>query len=261
MDSRRVGREAPARFYNPLVIPRVHAPAATAAGETIALDDDESGHLVRVRRLGVGAEVRVFDGRGHEWRGTIRTAAKHAVTVSLDDAVRPGDEPRIAYTVALAVLKADGTDEALRDVVMLGAAAIRPFVATRSETALSALERGRRVERWQRIAVASAKQSGRAVVPVVHPPVSFETLLREANGVRLLLAEPAIDGAVPAIADLAPPEAVTLAIGPEGGWTPAEVDAARAAGWTAVRLGGRILRAEAAPAVAMAACQAVWRDA
>jgi len=247
------------RFYNPLVIPRVYAPHAGGVGDSIALDDDESGHLVRVRRLGAGAEVRVFDGRGHEWRGTIRTAGKASVTVSLD-AVSPAVvETRIGYTVALAALKADGTDEAVRDVVMLGAAAIQPFVAARSETSLAALERGRRVERWARIAVASAKQSGRAVVPPVRPPVPFETLLRDTGGVRVLLAEPACGEAV-ALADVAAPTEVTLAVGPEGGWTSAEVTAARAAGWIAVRLGGRILRAESAPAAAMAACQAVWRD-
>ena len=94
----------------------------------------------------------------------------------------------------------------------------------------------------------------------VHAPVAFETLLRETTATRLLLVEPACGEAV-AIADVAAPAAVTLAIGPEGGWAPAEVEAARAAGWIAVRLGGRILRAESAPAVAVAACQAVWRDA
>ena len=248
------------RFYNPHVIPRVYAPDATAVGATIALGEDEAGHLVRVRRLGVGAEVRVFDGRGHEWRGTIRTASKAAATVALEAATTPVTEARIAYTVALAALKADGTDEAVRDAVMLGAAAIRPFVSARSETTLAALERGRRAERWGRIAVASAKQSGRAVVPPVHAPVAFETLLRDTSATRLLLVEPACGEGV-AIGDVAAPAAVTLAIGPEGGWTPAEVDAARAAGWIAVRLGGRILRAESAPAVAVAACQAVWRDA
>lgn len=241
------------------MIPRVYAPGASDVGQTIALDADESGHLVRVRRLGVGAEVRVFDGRGHEWRGTMRTAAKSAVSVSLDAVSTPVVEPRIACTVALAAQKADGMDDAVRDVVMLGATAIRPFVSTRSETSVAALDRGRRVERWTRIAVASAKQSGRAVVPPVHAPVSFATLLKDTAGVRLLLVEPAC-GEARGAADIAAPAAVTLAIGPEGGWTAAEVDAARACGWTAVRLGGRILRAETAPAVAMAACQAVWRD-
>ncbi|MFN7977013.1 MAG: RsmE family RNA methyltransferase [Vicinamibacterales bacterium] len=241
------------------MIPRVYAPDANAVGETIALDADEAGHLVRVRRLGAGAEVRVFDGRGHEWHGTIRTAGKASVTVSLDAVSTPVSEARIACTVALAALKADGMDEAVRDVVMLGAAEVRPFVAARSETSLAALDRGRRTERWARIAVASAKQSGRAVVPTVHGPVSFDALIGGTTGLRLLLVEPGCGEAV-AIADVAAPAAVTLAIGPEGGWTAAEVAAARAAGWIAVRLGGRILRAETAPAVAMAACQAVWRD-
>jgi 16S rRNA (uracil1498-N3)-methyltransferase len=247
--------------YNPPVIPRVFAPGADRAGAAVVLDGDEAAHLTRVRRLGVGAAVRVFDGAGHEWHGTIRDAVKGRVTVGLDRAAEAAPEPRIAYTVALAVLKGDATDEAVRDAVMLGAAAIRPFVAARSEVSLAVLERARRVARWTRVAVASAKQCGRAVVPPIHGPVSFEAVVADSPGTcRLLLVEPAALPAAQAIADVGAPEAATLAIGPEGGWTPDEVALAVAAGWVPVSLGGRVLRATSAPIVALAACQAVWRD-
>lgn len=240
------------------MLPRVYVPQATSSSTTVRLDDDEGAHLVRVRRLGPGAAVRVFDGRGGEWQGTIETAT-HGVVVRLDGPVAPAPEPRIAYTAALAVLKGDATDEAVRDVVMLGAAAVRPFVAARSEVSVAALARGGRVARWQRIAVASSKQCGRAVVPPVTDAVAFAAIVAEPGERRLLLVEPGIPGAR-AIADVPAPYAVTLAIGPEGGWTGEEVADAVAAGWTLVRLGDRVLRAAAAPAVALAACQAVWRD-
>lgn len=243
------------------MIPRVFAPGADRAGDTVVLGDDEAAHLTRVRRLGAGAAVRVFDGAGREWHGTIQAAGKRGVTVTLGEAAEPVPEPRVVYTLAVAVLKGDATDDAVRDAVMLGVSAIRPFVATRSEVSLATLTRATRVERWTRIAVASAKQCGRAVVPRVCDPVAFEALVdQDAAGCRLLLTEPGAARDARAIADIAAPAAATLAIGPEGGWTPAEVTAAERAGWTAVQLGGRVLRAVSAPLVALAACQAVWRE-
>ncbi len=243
------------------MIPRVFAPGADRAGATVALGDDEAAHLTRVRRLGAGAAVRVFDGGGREWHGTIQVAGKRGVTVILGEPADPVPEPRVAYGLALAVLKGDATDDAVRDAVMLGVSAIRPFVATRSEVSLAMLTRAARVERWTRVAVASAKQCGRAVVPRVYDPVAFATVIdQDAAGCRLLLTEPAAVREARAIADIPAPVAATLAIGPEGGWTADEVTAAEGAGWTAVQLGGRVLRAVSAPLVALAACQAVWRD-
>lgn len=248
--------------YNPGVIPRVFAPdAGTTAGGIVALAPDEAAHLTRVLRLGPGAAVRVFDGRGGEWAATIRDGAKSRVSLTLGPPLAPAPEPRVAYSLAIAVLKGDATDEAVRDGVMLGAAAIHPFVAARSEVSLAALARARRADRWRRVAIASAKQCGRATVPVIHEPVTVDALLTGAPGpLRLQLVEPGLGEPSLHLADVPVPSAVTLAVGPEGGWTPGEVAQARAEGWLALGLGGRVLRAVSAPLVALAAAQAVWRD-
>lgn len=249
-------------LYNPGVMPRAYAPGAGAAGAAVDLDADESAHLVRVLRLGVGAKVRVFDGAGREWVGVIRAAGRARVSVALEAAVDPAPEPRIAYALAVAVLKGDATDDVVRDAVMMGVRAIHPFVAARSETSLAALARGHRAARWRRVAVASAKQCGRAVVPPVHDPVDVGTILTGAPGPeRVLLVEPGLGAAPLVMADVPPPAAATFAVGPEGGWTAEERTAALDAGWRPVRLGGRVLRAVTAPLAALAAAQAVWRDA
>jgi 16S rRNA (uracil1498-N3)-methyltransferase len=124
------------------------------------------------------------------------------------------------------------------------------------------VRRGHRQARWERVAIASAKQSGRAVVPTIHEPVTFDALLAaEGPGVRLLLVEPAVEVAADPPASVPVPEAAWVATGPEGGWTEREVDDALQAGWRAVRHGRRVLRADAAPLVTLAACQAIWQDA
>ena len=236
-------------------------PDASAPGEQLALPAEEAAHVARVLRLITGDSLRVFNGRGGEWTATITACARSAVTVVLSAAVTPAREPRVRYTVALALLKGDGTDEAIRDAVMMGAALVRPFAAAHGEVSLSAALRGHRLERWRRVAVASAKQCGRAVVPEVDAPVEFGAIAAAAAAeLRLLLVEPSASLATVTMAELPAPAAVTLAIGPEGGWAPGEVALAGRKGWRLTSLGGRTLRATSAPLAALAACQAVWRD-
>lgn len=240
---------------------RVFVPDASQSGVPLALPADEAAHVARVLRLGPGDRLRVFNGRGGEWLAQVETASKTAVTVAVLEAVPAARETRVRYTVALALLKGDGTDEAIRDVVMMGAAVVQPFVAARSEVGLAAALRGHRHERWQRVAVSSAKQCGRAVVPTLGAPVTLDDMLAApVDGLRLLLVEPSAGAGTVALADVPAPTAVTLAVGPEGGWTSDEVARAAAAGWRLVGLGGRTLRATSAPLAALAACQAVWRD-
>ena len=243
------------------MIARVLVPAAAREGDVLDVPADEAGHLVRVLRLGPGAAVRVFDGRGHEWDATLRATTKQGAVVELRAARDAALEPRVHYTLAVAVLKGDGTDDVVRDAVMMGVQAIRPFVSARTEVRAAALERAHRRERWERVAVASAKECGRAVLPVIHDVVDLSAVLAaDGDALRLLLVEPAVAVMAARLSDIAAPQAASLAIGPEGGWTAEEAERAVAAGWQPLTLGARVLRAEAAPLAALAACQAVWSD-
>jgi 16S rRNA (uracil1498-N3)-methyltransferase len=120
---------------------------------------------------------------------------------------------------------------------------------------LSALQRGHAHERWQRVAIASAKQCRRAVLPAIDPPCSFaDWLARSTRGLRLLLVEPSAEAAlvVPLRDALrGSPATVECVVGPEGGWAPAEQAAAAAAGCVLVSLGATTLRADAAGLVAL----------
>lgn len=227
------------------------------------LPEDESAHATRVLRLEAGAQVRVFDGEGREWRAQIAEVAKARVSVTLQEAVVPAREPRVPLTLAVAMLKGDKMDEVVRDAVMLGVAAIQPLFTERTEVSPSVVKRGHRVERWQRIAVASCKQCGRAVVPLVRPPQELAAWLAQPpQGARLFFAEPEASAGVPArlVHDLPVPSSAELVVGPEGGWTDAEVEAARAAGAELVSLGPITLRADAVALVALTALRTVWRD-
>jgi len=243
-------------------LPRFFAPDADRTGAVIALPDDEAAHLARVLRLTPGAAVRVFDGRGREWRGEVNEVARRGVTVRLGETVAAAREPRVAVTLVLAVLKSDKMDQVVRDAVMLGVTAIRPLVTERTEVTRGVIERSGRMDRWQRIAVASVKQCGRALVPPVLEPLSFADALQlKASGVRIMLVEPSADSTrVDTLREVPPSSNLELWIGPEGGWTADELQTALAAGSRLVRLGEQTLRADAVPVVALTALRALWDD-
>jgi 16S rRNA (uracil1498-N3)-methyltransferase len=243
---------------------RFHAPAATMPGQLVALPAEEAEHLARVLRLKPGAAVRVFDGRGLEYSGVLESVTKSTAMVRLRDRVDPAPEPRVAITLAQAVLKGEKMDHVVRDAVMMGAAAIVPMLTHRTEVALSTLDRANRRERWERIAVSSAKQCGRAVVPKIHEPRAFDDVLRALDAdmplPALMPVEPGAGSpvSVGSLA-LAPPNAASLLIGPEGGWTPEEIDRS-ASLCQHVSIGGRTLRGDAMAVIAMTAAYVLWKE-
>ncbi len=245
-----------------MMSPRFFVPELDPSAPVVTLPVEEATHLGRVLRLQPGALVSVFDGRGHEWDAEVADVGRSRATVTLKSARTPAPEPRIPITLVQSVLKGEKMDDVVRDAVMLGVAAIRPIVSTRSEVSVATLRRGQRTARWRRIAVASAKQCGRAVVPAVEEPEALEaSLARSTAATRLVLVEPGATGIdVRALQDLGQSVAADVLVGPEGGWTSEELGRISAAGGVGLRLGGRTLRADAVPLVAVAALQAHWGD-
>jgi 16S rRNA (uracil1498-N3)-methyltransferase len=257
------------------------APTPTPGPTHVRLSAEESAHLTRVLRLRPGARVLVFDGRGAQYLGELETATKQAVTIALLEPSPAAPEPRIRLTLAQAVLKGDKMDAIIRDATMMGVSAIVPLVTDRTVVPRAAAEQARVLERWHRVAVASAKQCGRAVVPTIETPRDMATLLTDSDPacLRLHLVEPSASASAqetegePAARDsdarslepgawslpAEPPERALLLIGPEGGWSPEEVTAAAAADCRPWTLGARTLRAESAPLAALAVLTYAWR--
>ena len=245
---------------------RFYSPDANASGDVVVLPDDEAQHLTRVLRLSAGDMVRVFNGRGGEFESVVEASAREGVRVRVGEPRASAPEPRLAVMLAQAVLKGDKMDDVVRDAVMIGVTSIQPIVTSRIEVNSAALERGHRRERWERVAVSSAKQCGRAVVPPVLEPVSLEFLIRTLldswlAGPSLLLVEPGASKAAVALGalDVEPPKSATVVVGPEGGWTPDEIEAASTV-CRPVTLGGRTLRADTMALVALAALYARWGE-
>lgn len=243
------------------MLPRFYAPdLEPAAGATVYLSPDESHHLARVMRLMTGDHVAVFDGRGVEWRGRVANASRDSARITLTEAV-PSRLPVVALSVVQGVLRGDAMEDVVRDCTMAGVAAIHPVVSARTSVKHSAL-RGA-ADRWRRIALSSAKQCGIARLPDLYDLLSFEDWL--SDGVpeaTFLLVEPdAAPSDVVTVRQLATapvPPAAALLIGPEGGWSLEERDAALAAGARPLSLGPLTLRARTVALAASAALIAIW---
>ena len=243
---------------------RFFAPALDPGDEFTELPRDEAEHLTRVLRLGVDDRVAVFDGRGHEFMVRVTSAHRKTVRVQVLSRIEPPPEPSVSLTLAQAVLKSDKMDDIVRDAVMLGVSAIQPIVTKRAEFTVAGLMRGTRLERWKRVALASVKQSRRAVLPEIRMPLTLESLLHEpAPGLGVMLVEPeATAGVEPvsALRQLPTPSDAMMLVGPEGGWVESEWIAARERGYRLVTLGHRTLRADAVPVAAISVLQFLWGD-
>lgn len=223
------------------------------------LPEDEATHLTRVLRLGTGAAVEVLDGRGGVWEAVVTDVSRQRVTVQIGQAIAAPSERRVRLRLVVSALKGDRIDDVVRDAAMMGVHEIQVVVTRRSEVSLASLERSGRADRWRRIAVASLKQCGRAVLPAVPDPMTLaEWATAGPTGLLLAMYEPAA-GHGRRLSEVPRADEVTLAVGPEGGWSPEERALLSDLGAIAVQCGGLTLRADVAPVVGVAALCEGWQ--
>jgi 16S rRNA (uracil1498-N3)-methyltransferase len=242
------------------MLPRFLAASLDVDAGTARLSEDEARHLAQVLRLAAGDEVAVFDGAGREFRARVERVARDGADLKLLDEYPAAPEPAVRLTLAQAVIKGDKMDDLVRDATMMGVTAIEPLV---TEHTAAHMKEGRAPERWRRIAIASAKQCRRAVVPAIGPGTAFaDWLSQDRSELRLLLVEPsaAVEGHPVSTLSGSRPASASLLVGPEGGWSVGEIEAAVRAGCVPITLGRRTLRADAVPVVAIGVLQFVWGD-
>ncbi len=204
---------------------------------TFRVEGDEARHATRVKRLGVGEQVRVLDGAGAMLVCAIIDAGR-AMELEVRERHRL---PRLAPLVRVrtATPKGPRLEKMIDQLSQVGAASWTPLA-----TDLGVVDPGEhKIERTQRIAVESAKQCARAWMLDIEPRTTFHTAIRASADIVIASAE------APAYVPMGRPE-VHLLIGPEGGFTPREIDLARAAGARFASFGPHIMRIETAAVVA-----------
>lgn len=224
--------------------------ADESSGDRAALVGAHALHLVRVLRARIGQEFDVATADSVR-RGRISAISADDSRVEFELGAEIAASATSDVSVVLAIFKFDRFEWAVEKCTELGASRIAPVITRRTEPHLAKAAE-KRVERWRRLAVQASEQSRRASVPLVDEPAKLsETLLSSIAGCRILLAESEEQVSLKqALAVKGSP--VTLAIGPEGGWTDDELSLFSRQKWAAASLGKTVLRAETAAIAALA---------
>lgn len=217
----------------------------------MVLGPDETRHLRDVLRLGEGGLVGVFDGEGSEYRAEIIRISKAEATLRIIRQVLPAaPESELDLTLAVAILKGEKFDLIVQKAVELGVTGLVPLVTTRGD--VKPKDSANRAERWRRIGLEAAKQSGRAMLMRIDEPVDFTDFIEsahpDANNQVFLFSEREGES----FPGQANSQIITALVGPEGGWEDSEIKRARQAAFRIITLGGRVMRAETA-AISVAA--------
>ncbi len=240
--------------------PRLYLPRELSVGERVRIEGDPHRHLATVLRLGPGAEVNVFNGKGGYFESRIVAAERRATIVELVGFTDRECESPLRVTLAQALSRGDRMDYSLQKSAELGVARLRPLLSRRAAPCPSENRLQARMRHWQRVLASACEQCGRNRLPLLDTPRSLESLLADCrrSAEDWLVLSPQAGRGLPTLER--PGRAVTVLVGPEAGWEPAELDAMTAAGVVDVKLGPRTLRTETAAAVAVAALQLLWGD-
>ncbi len=240
-------------------VPRLFVDAPLETGRRLPLDTIASRHLLQVLRLREGDALALFDGRGQEHAARLHVAGRHRAEATVGERLRSEPSPALRLHLALGISRGERMDFALQKAVELGVTSLQPLFTERTQVKLAGDKREKRLQHWRGVIRHACEQSGRTWLPELQPPRTLGDWLSEPPGeeTRLLLDHRA-DRALPELP--APGDTLVLLVGPEGGLSAVEREAARQAGFTGVRLGPRILRTETAPLAALAAIQVLWGD-
>ena len=232
-------------------------------GTRLALSASETHYLLDVLRVEPGQDVRIFDGRGREAAARFTGLCEGVAVLELGG-IRQAAVPPTRFLLAPALIREQRMDWLIEKTTELGVFRICPLCAERCVVRLAAEQRPARRERWERIALGAARQCRTPWAPVIDLPRDVAAFLKDraALGGPVLMAT--IEGATTPLSAVLPalvasrPPTVTVMIGPEGDFTPAEAGTAREAGVTLVGLGERVLRAETAAVHVASVLQYEW---
>ncbi len=239
--------------YRSAVKARFLARGPFTAGALVGLEGDELHHAARVARVREGELVEVIDGRGAAVEAIVRNVTRSSVELEIRDTIVAPRESPLAVELAAALIQPERFELVLQKSCELGVARVTPIISERIETKAERIPG--KLERWRRILVEATKQSGRARVPELGEPEPFGSVLtRDCPRVLFDADAPetrTIDGV---------PARLVVLIGPEGGWSEAEVELARSHGCEIRRLGPRRLRAETAAIAGLVVVGSLWGD-
>lgn len=228
-------------------------------GTIIDLPKETSRHIF-VLRLSEGNEIVLFNGTGGEYPARIIASDKTKTRVEILSHDPREAELTYQITLAQALPESSKMDWIIEKAVELGASRIQPLAAQRSVVRLNADRAEKRLARWQTIVTAASEQCGRNTLVEICEPVAFNTFVEESNERLAVMFTPRASETLSDWTNRQTPQAITIMIGPEGGFSPEEEELAIQNGVIPLSMGSRILRTETAGMVAISAINAIWEN-
>ena len=223
--------------------------------QEMQITGQDAHHIMDVLRMGPGDPLQVVADDGISFLGKITAVSTNTVTVLAQEILRESHEPDVRISLLQGLAKGEKMELIIQKAVEIGITEIFLVSMAHSVVVLESSKAERKVERWQKIAEAAAKQSKRDVIPTVHEVMTLGQVLQKEKWDMLLVAyesenQVSLKEVLQAHKDV---KTIGVIIGPEGGLSNEEVAAAREYGGIAVSLGRRILRTETAGLVAATA--------
>jgi len=237
-------------------ISRVFTEQPLRTGTTITLDERAARYLSQVLRLRTGDDILLFDDSGRDFAGELVRCDRKGCSVHVGEVAVTEPTSALHLHLGIGISRGERMDFAIQKSVELGVTAVTPLISERSVVELRGERLARRMAHWRGVIISACEQSGRSRLPVLHPSTALGDWLNSHRRGLMLYHKAA--QTLPGLSH--PGDSLNLLIGPEGGLSDSERQAAEASGFQGVRLGPRVLRTETAPLAALAAIQALWGD-
>lgn len=240
-------------------VTRIYQAVNLEIGNKLSLDEKNSHHLARVLRANVGDELTVFNGQGGEYFATIHAINKKSVEVTIKSFSPREAKSPINIHIAQGIARGEKMDFIVQKATELGVHEITPIITERCNVRLSGEREEKRWQHWQLVAISTCEQSGRNDIPHINPPIDYYGWLKNVQFDLGYVLSPHVQQKT--ISNELPDQAtIALIIGPEGGLSDKEVEAAQQANFQSLCLGSRILRTETAALAAISVLQSRFGD-
>lgn len=236
-------------------IPRLFHPGSLAVDDHVKLSDDAFQHSVKALRMSSEQPLYLFNGDGNNYQAELVTVDKRSAAARVIAVEANETESSVSVHLGQVISRGDRMDFALQKSVELGVAEITPLFSERCGVKLTGERLEKKQQQWQKVVVSACEQCGRSRVPVVHPAQTLTNFVEQVTADLKLTLDPYAPLPLRQLTDAEQPTSVALLIGPEGGFTEAEVDLAKHGQFKPIRIGPRILRTETAALTALSVIQ------
>ncbi|MDU2937735.1 16S rRNA (uracil(1498)-N(3))-methyltransferase [Superficieibacter sp. 1612_C1] len=238
--------------------PRIYHPAPLSVGQDVALSDDAANHVGRVLRMTAGQPVQLFDGSNQVFDAEITRADKKNVIVNVQSREADNRESPLHIHLGQVMSRGEKMEFTIQKSIELGVSLITPLFSERCGVKLDAERLNKKIQQWQKIAIAACEQCGRNQIPEIRPAMDLEAWCAEPDEGLKLNLHPRASASINTLP--LPVERVRLLIGPEGGLSADEIAMTAQYQFTDILLGPRVLRTETTALTAITALQVRFGD-